>query len=109
MPHERYANDFGDEPTCSPPQKWMAKPSELFVRELLPGLFQRLALRFRHLRVPQIQPADGGGQDVGDDGPGDPLVIGRDDVLGGPVGARGAEGVFVRLHVLVPEVALCQV
>src|SRR5262249_56026105 len=78
---------------------------ELFVLELLPRLFQSLLLRLRHIRVAQVEAEYGGGQDVSDDGPGGPLVVGRDDVPGGPPGGRGAQNIFERRRVLVPEAA----
>src|SRR5262245_58148487 len=46
-----------------------------------------LALLVGHLGVFQVHRPDRGGDDVGDDGPRDPLAIGRDDVPGCPLGA----------------------
>jgi hypothetical protein len=59
---------------------------ELFVLELLPRLFQSLVLGRRHLWVALVEAEYGGGRDVGDDGSGGALVVGRDDVPGAPAG-----------------------
>ena len=78
-------------------------------RELTPRLGQALPLLVGHLGILQVQRPDRGRDDVGDDGPGDPLVVGRDDVPGGPLGAGGRQAVRVRPHVPAPVGPLGQV
>ena len=52
--------------------------------------------------VGEVEVADGGGDDVGDEGAGGPFLVGGDDVPGGPFGAGGGEGFFVGFLVVGP-------
>src|SRR5262245_50385276 len=67
-------------------------------------LLERAALLVAHLGKAQVQGFDPARDDIGHAGAGEPLLVGRDDVPGRPLGARGGQHVLVRFHVVVPEV-----
>src|SRR5271157_456622 len=57
----------------------------------------------------QVQRPDRGGDDVGDDGPREPFVIGRDHIPGSPPGAGRRQAVWIRPHGMAPEHSIGQV
>src|SRR5262249_38906962 len=81
----------------------------LSVLELLACLVEQRSLLVVHIRISKVERADLPRDDSGDDGPGHPLVVGRNDVPRSPPRARGREGLLVRLLVVVPELSLLEV
>src|SRR5262245_61962223 len=70
---------------------------------------ERLALLLRHFREPKVERPDRRRNHVGDYGPRDPLVVGRDHVPWSLLRGRRRERVLVSVHVVRPERALREV
>src|SRR6266536_3325804 len=75
-------------------------------RDRLADPGQLAMLRLVESRVGEVEVLQGLNDHVGHDDPGEPLVVGRNDVPGGPLSAGGGDHLFVGTRIILPEVSL---
>ena len=78
-----------------------AQPADLFEHDLS-GIETELGV----LHIEGLQGLD---DDLGDGQVTEPLLVGRDDEPGGPLRAAFRQGLFIGLHIILPQLALLEV